>query len=367
MDLSRLPFEVLQMLTSHLSQKDYQLLRQSSRLIVLPIVQQPTWEAYTQSCEDIRYYFRSDTILMKMPLLMTPKVEFITNDRLLTLMTHHQFQLVYKILLKSIKNLDLTTKQSLFTFVARVGHIAITDLLLADTTIDLSFSENILLLESCKFGNNYLSRKLLEYSEIDPSINHNNIIQKASLNDQTEAVKTLLMHPRVNPNELESEFFESLVYVGASECLNVLLNDSRINPNMNSGILLRLSARLGQLNCVNKLLNNSRINPNLMIGFNNLSAFGIAIEHDEIECVKLFLACDRVNLNLGKSPLMIAVSRGYAECLKILLDSPGIDVEKYGTKVVAAAQKKSQQNVLQVLFDHPRTQGLFKLEHDPMR
>lgn len=138
-----------------------------------------------------------------------------------------------------------------------------------------------------------------------------------------------------------------------SECVAALVKEQSIDANKETilGVTaLELAAELGHFLCMEELLAAPRIRLNQAARFGNLPPLHRAVCHGFVRCVRLLLSTPGVDINRpchkGFTPLHVAACRGQLECLQLLLATPGIEINRVCRSGFTAEQIAIQN-------DHP--------------
>jgi ankyrin repeat protein len=108
-------------------------------------------------------------------------------------------------------------------------HIKIVKLLLADSRFTLNCGA-IMFQYACSDQLTKIVRLLLKDSRIDPSKSDNYCINYASKNGHTKIVKILIKHPRVNPSDNHNYAIKQSCKYGHINIVKLLLKDDRVDP-----------------------------------------------------------------------------------------------------------------------------------------
>ena len=127
----------------------------------------------------------------------------------------------------------------------------------------------------------------------------------------------------------------SAVQENQPTCVNALVKVQGIDVNKETilGVTaLELAAELGHLLCMEELLAAPGIRLNQAARFGNLPPLHRAVRHGFANCVRLLSRTPGVDINRqchkGFTPLHIAAIWGHLDCLQVLLATPGIQINR---------------------------------------
>ncbi len=238
-----------------------------------------------------------------------------------------------------LQNGENSTNGTPLIYAAGLGHLDIVKLLLNQPNIDINIVDSgglSALSAAAMRGHTEIMKLLLQAPGIIIDSSNNNAdsaLLQAAENGHIQAVKLLLDTPGVN-------------FFATKTNRNYLVQDA-----------LMLAAGNGHSEIVSLLINIPGMVDKFVEG-----AFEQAIKKKHAECVKILLSTHKINVNKDFSfdltPLRWAAEYDYYEVVKVLLEVPGIDVNKgcgYGcdTPLIAAARNGSTESV-KLLMKHPR-------------
>lgn len=173
---------------------------------------------------------------------------------------------------------------------------------------------------AAKSGYTECVRLLLAVPGIDITKNTPFVISAAG--GHIECLKLFLEQPGVDVNQMDGDKWTAIQYAawyGFSDCVKFLLDVPGIKPNEGCGrTALWCAARQGNAECLRLLLAHGPAD-------DVDNALGIAAEFGHTECVRILAQVPGVNVNMHH-PLLYAVRSGQVETVQALLEIPGIDV-----------------------------------------
>ncbi len=200
----------------------------------------------------------------------------------------------------------------------------------------------VALLDSCIRGDARKLESLLRFGTVDINMMTPNgtLLYIAAIKNHQTVVKVLLSRPGIDVNQVSSSGFTPLYAAaqrGHLEAARMLLERPEINPSIctsNRGTPpLTIAASSGHKEMVELLLSFSNTNINLREKEGGTALLFAA----DINCPKIVELLIRggadVNLSLrdGTTPLCLAAFKGYIEVVKLLLQVPGVQINKPGT------------------------------------
>ncbi|KAI8893876.1 ankyrin repeat-containing domain protein [Globomyces pollinis-pini] len=138
------------------------------------------------------------------------------------------------------------------------GYVDCLNLLLSDSRVDPTASENEAFLCSAERGHVECLKILLDDPRVDPSYDHNYAIRIASKNGQADILQILLKDSRVDPSDNGNYAIQIVSQEGHEDCMKILLQDPRVDPSASYNYPLRLAIKYGHMGCINVLLSDSR-------------------------------------------------------------------------------------------------------------
>lgn len=196
--------------------------------------------------------------------------------------------------------------------------------------VDPSIDNNKAIKWACSSNHVDIVKLLLANEKVDPAVLDNTIIRNASSYGYIEIVKLLLANEKVDPAAVENEAIRNACRYNRTEVAKLLLSDKRVNPSSrnNDAICFAFSNRNSDI--VHLLMENERFD-----SFGSNFIFQRACECGYIKIVELLLADERINQDAnGITALLLAMKNNKPEIIKILLESPKIDLNSDSSKIM---------------------------------
>lgn len=239
----------------------------------------------------------------------------------------------YKKVIASIisdKRIDIDNLNKTFYEACSYGFINIVKILLNDSRVNPSVSDNRAFRAASYSGETEIVKMLLSDSRVDPSTLDNEAFLSASRRGHTEIVKILLADKRVDPSVQDSIAIRLASSGGCGKIIDLLLADSRLDPsaNQSSAIILACDMAQRSTEVIEKLLSYKRIVPGLMRNTiirvdpstQNNDAIFKATLNEQPEIVKILLSDDRVNPSANNNKaIKCAFQIGSIEIFNLLL------------------------------------------------
>lgn len=219
-----------------------------------------------------------------------------------------------------------------------------------------------------------------------------NTLRDLVLDGKIQEVKDFLANPQCNINEIDEYGTSPIWYAALSfenEIVKILLNDPRINimvkgkptsgPIKNNDEYLEAikynDAMYNILNgydneCIHRAAKHGCesilqfylkfpvIDVNFFDSKNNFTALIVSIRAKSIKCIRVLLADENIDVNIGSSqkntPLSIAVESNYIDCVKLMLPDPRVEINKGVFTPLYMAVQGENIDMVQLLLTEER-------------
>lgn len=264
---------------------------------------------------------------------------------------------IFKLLYQPPLSPELIT--IVLSIAARHNRFKILKTVLQNGTISPVVDNNYPIHVACEKGYLEIFCMLLADSRIDPTFKDNVLLRCAVENNQPKIVKALvdddrvlLSQPPVNQN---SHCFQVACEKGYYQIVKLLLPASDINYN-NAFLLACQSDRF---EIVKLLLKDSRINP----GCEKNRALINACARGSLEMVNLLLSHAQVNpSDKNNAPIIWASKKGHVEVVQRLLQDARVDPSGKNNHAIKLANTKGKFEVMKILFGDQRVYNSLSLE-----
>ena len=352
--LDQLPFELLELIASHLRIDDYQELRQA--LPQLPEIPQLSYEAYKSSWQ---YLYEQD---LKIDFHLSLE-DFDDEQFLYLALNSHSIEFVRALALKG-HVISIEAKQAAF----QASILSITfdeNMIIAllkyhqdlhRSSIDPSVDNNMALFYAAMHGYTDLVRMLLQDPRVDPS--GAEVMETACLEGQAEVVELLLEDPRVDLTIHGLSAMEASTLNGHAHVVQLLLKDGRVDPAMEENLPLHQAAENGHADVVRILLNDDRVDPTSGENF----ALQAACRKGHQQVVELLLSDARIDPSWPRQqPIKLAAEKGHSELVRLLLKDDRVDPTFDAFAPLLAAAVEGHETTVFVLLQDSRMQGCDQL------
>lgn len=249
-------------------------------------------------------------------------------------------------LLLEAQGIDVNKENPLYAAAER-GHSECVRQLLSAPGIDVNKGNP--LYAAAERGNSECVRLLLEAQGIDVNAKDNNNqtpLIAAVRNGHANCVTHLLTTQNLDV-ELVTEAFKTAIAHSQGKCAQILLQDSRINisylPNIVQAIIKNETATLQEMPSIS--IHNK---------YKDITPLQLACLLNRPQCVRILLATPGIDVNAGW-PLHDAAMNGHAECVRLLLAvTPAIDVNKGNFTPLHYAAMNGHAECVRLLISAPK-------------
>ncbi|KAI8891863.1 ankyrin repeat-containing domain protein, partial [Globomyces pollinis-pini] len=253
-DLEKLPQELIYQITGYLNLTDFLQFIQTSKSL----------SKSSFALRQLEDLFQNNSIFKK-PELIRKYLKLIPFS----------FTIFHNVLIRSIER----------------NHISIVEMLLSDSRVDPSASNNQAIRYAAHKGHLQVVKLLIADSRVDPSADNNDAICYAAHKGHLQVVELLIADSRVDPSGDSNQAIRFAAQKGHLRVVELLIADSRVDPSDGNNQAIRSAAKNGHLRVVELLLSDSRVDPSA----DDNSAIGYAAENGHLQVVELLIADSRVD------------------------------------------------------------------------